>query len=65
MTLLQGEVYEAYRSELLKRYRQLLTSLGKDQPKDKIKQDALPVAMPLWVLHWNQKRIARRKHGRK
>ncbi len=38
MTLLQGEVYEAYRSELLKRYRQLLTSLGKDQPKDKIKQ---------------------------
>jgi GTP pyrophosphokinase len=37
MTLLQGEVYEAYRSELLKRYRQLLTSLGKDQPKDKIK----------------------------
>ncbi len=37
MALLQGEVYEAYRSELLKRYRILLTSLGKDQPKDKIK----------------------------
>jgi len=37
MALLQGEVYEAYRSELLKRYRQLLTSLGKDQPKEKIK----------------------------
>lgn len=37
MALLQGEVYEAYRSELLKRYRLLLTSLGKDQPKDKIK----------------------------
>lgn len=36
MALLEGEVYEAYRSELLKRYRLLLKTLGKDLPKEKI-----------------------------
>lgn len=36
MALLEGEVYEAYRSELLKRYKTLLKTLGKDLPKDKI-----------------------------
>jgi len=36
MALLEGEVYEAYRSELLKRYRTLLRTLGKDLSKDKI-----------------------------
>ncbi len=36
MALLEGEVYEAYRSELLKRYKTLLKTLGKDLPKEKI-----------------------------
>ena len=36
MALLDGEVYEAYRSELLKRYKTLLKTLGKDLPKEKI-----------------------------
>jgi guanosine-3',5'-bis(diphosphate) 3'-pyrophosphohydrolase len=36
MALLEGEVYEAYRSELLKRYKTLLKTLGKDLSKDKI-----------------------------
>ncbi len=37
MALLDGEVYEAYRHELLKRYRQLLRTLGKNISKDKTK----------------------------
>lgn len=38
MALLDGEVYEAYRHELLKRYRQLLRTLGKNISKDKTKK---------------------------
>lgn len=37
MALLEGEMYEAYRAELLKQYRQLLRTLGKDLPKEKVK----------------------------
>lgn len=46
MALLQGPVYEAYRSELLKRYKHLLRSLGKNLPKDKVKivRDAFDMA---------------------
>lgn len=46
MALLQGPVYEAYRSELLKRYKHLLHSLGKTLPKDKVKlvRDAFDMA---------------------
>jgi len=46
MALLQGPVYEAYRAELLKRYKLLLRSLGKNLPKDKIKlvRDAFDMA---------------------
>ena len=46
MALLQGPVYEAYRSELLKRYKPLLRSLGKTLPKDKVKivRDAFDMA---------------------
>ena len=35
MALLDGEVYEAYRTELLNRYRQLLRTLGKRITKEK------------------------------
>lgn len=38
MALLDGEVYEAYRHELLKRYRQLLRTLGKNISKEKTKK---------------------------
>jgi GTP pyrophosphokinase len=38
MALLDGEVYEAYRSELLSRYRLLLRTLGNRVSKDKAKQ---------------------------
>ncbi len=38
MALLDGEVYEAYRHELLNRYRQLLRTLGDKVTKDKIKK---------------------------
>ena len=46
MALLQGPVYEAYRAELLKRYKHLLRSLGKNLPKEKIKliRDAFDMA---------------------
>jgi GTP diphosphokinase / guanosine-3',5'-bis(diphosphate) 3'-diphosphatase len=46
MALLQGPVYEAYRSELLKRYKHLLRSLGKNLSKDKVKivRDAFDMA---------------------
>lgn len=46
MALLQGPVYEAYRSELLKQYKHLLRSLGKNLPKDKVKivRDAFDMA---------------------
>jgi len=37
MALLEGEMYEAYRAELLKQYRHLLRTLGKDLPKEKVK----------------------------
>lgn len=36
MPLLEGETYEKYRTELLKRYRQLLRSLGKNISRDKL-----------------------------
>lgn len=36
MALLEGETYARYRSELLKQYKHLLRSLGKNIPKDKI-----------------------------
>jgi GTP pyrophosphokinase len=38
MPLLEGETYEIYRTELLKRYKHLLRSLGKDVPRDKLNQ---------------------------
>ncbi len=38
MALLDGEVYEAYRSELLSRYRLLLRTLGNKVPKERAKQ---------------------------
>jgi len=38
MALLDGEVYEAYRHELLNRYRQLLRTLGKNISKEKTKK---------------------------
>lgn len=38
MALLEGEVYAKYRSELLKQYRHLLRSLGKDLPREKAEQ---------------------------
>ncbi len=46
MPLLEGETYEIYRSELLKRYRHLLRSLGKDVSKEKLNQvrDAFDLA---------------------
>ena len=46
MALLQGPVYEAYRTELIKRYKQLLRSLGKNLAKDKVKlvRDAFDMA---------------------
>ena len=46
MALLEGEIYEKYRSELLKRYRQLLKSLGKDISRDKLNmvRDAFDMA---------------------
>jgi len=37
MALLEGEMYEAYRAELLKQYRHLLRTLGKDLSKEKVK----------------------------
>ncbi|MEY3593353.1 MAG: hypothetical protein RL041_325, partial [Bacteroidota bacterium] len=42
MALLQGPVYEAYRSDLLKRYKHLLRSLGKnlDPEKTRMVRDA-------------------------
>lgn len=36
MALLEGEIYTKYRAELIKQYKTLLKSLGKDVPKDKI-----------------------------
>lgn len=36
MPLLEGETYEKYRAELLKKYRHLLKSLGKDISREKI-----------------------------
>jgi len=46
MALLEGAVYAKYRAELLKQYRLLLRSLGKEVPRDKIKQvrDAFDLA---------------------
>ena len=46
MALLQGPVYEAYRTELIKRYKHLLRSLGKTISKEKIKlvRDAFDMA---------------------
>jgi GTP pyrophosphokinase len=46
MPLLEGDTYEIYRTELLKRYRHLLRSLGKDVPKDKLNKvrDAFDLA---------------------
>ena len=38
MPLLEGETYEIYRTELLKRYKHLLRSLGKDVPREKLNQ---------------------------
>ncbi|MFY7947209.1 MAG: RelA/SpoT family protein [Bacteroidia bacterium] len=36
MALLDSETYSAYKKELLKQYRHLLKSLGKDRPQEKI-----------------------------
>jgi guanosine-3',5'-bis(diphosphate) 3'-pyrophosphohydrolase len=36
MPLLEGEVYNKYRSELLKQYKHLLRTLGKDVPREKL-----------------------------
>lgn len=46
MALLQGPVYEAYRSDLLKRYKHLLRSLGKnlDPEKTRMVRDAFDMA---------------------
>jgi len=46
MPLLEGETFEIYRSELLKRYRHLLRSLGKDVSKEKLNKvrDAFDLA---------------------
>lgn len=46
MALLEGEIYEKYRAELLKKYRHLLKSLGKDISREKINmvRDAFDLA---------------------
>jgi GTP pyrophosphokinase len=46
MALLQGPIYEAYRSDLLKRYKHLLRSLGKnlDPEKTRMVRDAFDMA---------------------
>ncbi|MBS3914554.1 MAG: bifunctional (p)ppGpp synthetase/guanosine-3',5'-bis(diphosphate) 3'-pyrophosphohydrolase [Bacteroidetes bacterium] len=46
MALLEGEVYQKYRSELLKQYKHLLRSLGKDVPREKLNmvRDAFELA---------------------
>ncbi len=46
MALLEGEAYAKYRAELLKQYRHLLRSLGKDLPRERVNlvRDAFDLA---------------------